>query len=103
MACRIIRNNNNEIVTVYTENGQESQLYNELSTSGTQRFSNISPKQVKEKALELYATKDTQLFKDWLSTVENVERDTNNEVSAKHLYDYASHLAAEEALNSIST
>ena len=104
MACRIIRNTNNEIVTVYTENGQESKLYNELSTSGLNRLgATINPKQIKEKALELYATKDTQLFKDWLSTVENVQRDSNNEVDSKHLYDYAAYMAGEQSLDAIST
>ena len=48
MACRIIRNTNNEIVTVYTENGQESKLYNELSTYGLNRLgATINPKQIK--------------------------------------------------------
>jgi len=114
MACRIIKDWRNEIVTVYTENGEESQLYKELSRSGLARFG-VSPgqykmsnkkrkkvRQVKEKALELYATKDTQLFKDWLSTVENVQRDSNNEVDSKHLYDYASHMAAEQAVESVT-
>ncbi len=103
MACRIIRNTNNEIETVYTENGQESNLYNELSESGLNRWgATASSKQIKDKALELYATKDTQLFKEWLSTVESVQRDSNNEVDSKHLYDYASHMASEQALGAVA-
>ena len=104
MACRIIRNTKKEIVAVYAENGNESELYKDLNQEKYKEQGAYKKlKEVKEAALEMYATKDTPQFKEWFREVESKERDTNNEPAARHLVDYTTQLAVEQALESEST
>ena len=74
MACRIIRNTKKEIVAVYAENGNESELYKDLNQEKYKEQGAYKKlKEVKESALEMYATKDTPQFKEWFREVESKE------------------------------
>ena len=111
MACRVVKNYKKEIVNVYAENGEVSQLYNDILVNEFRLQGNFkSLKQIKESALQLYATKDTSYFKEWLddfisnsdSLNANVVKDSNNEVSAEYLLAYQTEETVMQTMDTMS-
>lgn len=111
MACRVVKNYKKEIVNVYAENGEVSQLYNDIVVNEFRLQGNFkSLKQIKESALQLYATKDTSYFKEWLddfisnpdSLNANVVKDSNNEISAEYLLAYQTEETVMQTMDTMS-
>lgn len=98
MACRVIRNKNKEIVTVYAENGNESKLYKDLLSSRyAAQGKDMQLKEVKNATLELYAMKDTPQFESWKKGRSKI-LDTNNEPKVESLLSYEAEIISQAAI-----
>lgn len=99
MACRVIKNRKNEIITVYAENGNESKLYNDLLESRyAAQGANMRLKEIKRSTLEMYAMKDTEEFKRWRKTETDKSLDSNNEPKLESILKYETQILAEAAM-----